>query len=105
MLANLTNAKLVRRFGSRALLKLGAAGAASCGLALLVTGPTGWGGLAGLAIPLFFFVSWSGLIVANSIGGALQEFPERAGAVSALVGALHYGSGDRGISGGELAGK
>ncbi|MGC3990684.1 MAG: hypothetical protein QM796_13590 [Chthoniobacteraceae bacterium] len=35
----------------------------------------------------------TGFIVANSIAGALAGFPERAGAVSALVGALQYGSG------------
>jgi DHA1 family bicyclomycin/chloramphenicol resistance-like MFS transporter len=34
-----------------------------------------------------------GLIVANSVAGAMTCFPERAGAVSALVGAIHYGSG------------
>ncbi|CDM60832.1 MULTISPECIES: multidrug effflux MFS transporter [Rhizobium] len=93
MLANIFNARLVTSFGSRRLLQVGSAGAAVSGLVLLVTGSTGWGGLAGLAIPLFVFVSWSGLIVANSIGGALQDFPAQAGAVSALVGALHYGSG------------
>ncbi|SEI18756.1 MFS transporter, DHA1 family, bicyclomycin/chloramphenicol resistance protein [Rhizobium tibeticum] len=93
MLANIFNARLVRSYGSRRLLQFGSAGAAVCGLVLLVTGSTGWGGLAGLAIPLFVFVSWSGLVVANSIGGALQDFPAQAGAVSALVGALHYGSG------------
>ncbi|MBY5645899.1 multidrug effflux MFS transporter [Rhizobium leguminosarum] len=93
MLANVVNAKLVTPYGSRRLLHFGAIGAAVCGIALLITAATGWGGLAGLAIPLFVFVSWSGLIVANSIGGALQDFPERAGAVSALVGALHYGFG------------
>jgi len=93
MLANVVNARLVSRLGGRRLLQVGATGAALCGLVLILTGVTGWGGLAGLAIPLFMFVSWSGLIVANSIGGALQDFPERAGAVSALVGALHYGCG------------
>ncbi len=93
MLANVANARLVTRFESRRLLRIGTAGAAACGLALLFTGTTGWGGLMGLALPLFVFVSWSGLIVANSIGGALQDFPERAGAVSALVGAMHYGCG------------
>jgi MFS transporter, DHA1 family, multidrug resistance protein len=31
--------------------------------------------------------------IANSIAGALGDFPERAGAVSALVGAIQYGSG------------
>jgi DHA1 family bicyclomycin/chloramphenicol resistance-like MFS transporter len=93
MLANVVNARLVSHMGSRRLLQLGAAGAAGCSVVLLGTGTTGWGGLAGLAVPLFVFVSWSGLIVANSIGGALQDFPERAGSVSALVGALHYGCG------------
>jgi DHA1 family bicyclomycin/chloramphenicol resistance-like MFS transporter len=93
MLANVFNARFVTRFGSRGLLQFGAAGAALCGVVLAVTGYTGWGGLAGLAIPLFVFVSWSGLIVANSIGGAMQDFPGRAGSVSALVGALHYGCG------------
>ena len=44
-------------------------------------------------MPLFLFVSATGFIVANSIGGALAGFPQRAGAVSALVGAIHYGAG------------
>ena len=54
---------------------------------------TGWGGLFGLAMPLILFCSASGFIVANSLAGALAGFPERAGAVSALVGSIHYGSG------------
>jgi DHA1 family bicyclomycin/chloramphenicol resistance-like MFS transporter len=58
-----------------------------------VTAWTGWGGLAGLVVPLFVFVSATGLIVANSIVGALAGAPQRAGAVSALVGAVQYGSG------------
>jgi len=35
----------------------------------------------------------TGFIVANSIAGALSIFPERAGAVSALIGAIQYGTG------------
>lgn len=93
MAANMINSRLVVRFGSRVLLRLGTAGAALSGLFLLFSGWTGWGGLWGLAVPLFVFVSWSGLIVANSIGGALEDHPDRAGSVSALVGAIHYGSG------------
>ena len=54
---------------------------------------TGWGGLAGLVVPLFLFISVAGFIVANSIVGALAGFSERAGAGSALVGAIQYGSG------------
>ena len=44
-------------------------------------------------IPLFLFVSATGFIVANSIAGALGSFPERAGSVSALIGAIQYGTG------------
>ena len=63
------------------------------GALLALAAWTGWGGLAGLVAPLFLFVSAAGFIIANSIAGALAGFPERAGAVSALVGALQYGSG------------
>jgi hypothetical protein len=39
-----------------------------------------------------------GLVVANSISGALRGFPERAGAVSAFVGVIQYGSGSVGTA-------
>ncbi|SCB11016.1 MFS transporter, DHA1 family, bicyclomycin/chloramphenicol resistance protein [Rhizobium multihospitium] len=93
MATNVLNSRLVMQAGSARLLKWGALGAALSGTISAAAALTGFGGLWGLAVPLFVFVSWSGLIVANSIAGALADFPERAGAVSALVGALHYGSG------------
>jgi DHA1 family bicyclomycin/chloramphenicol resistance-like MFS transporter len=93
MAANMANASLVSRFGSTKLLRLGALSGAASGVLLAVTNLTEWGGLWGLVVPLFLFVSCSGLIVANSIGMALRDFPRQAGAVSALVGAVHYGCG------------
>ncbi|MFG1378735.1 multidrug effflux MFS transporter [Xanthobacter autotrophicus] len=93
MLTNIVNARLVTRFGSDRLLAFGSAAAAFAGLVLAGAAWTGWGGLWGLVVPLFIFVAATGFIVANSIAGALAGFPERAGAVSALVGALQYGSG------------
>ena|SRR5271165_7124468 len=93
MVTNLVNARLVVRFGIARLLRAGTASAALAALVLAVNARTGWGGLAGLAVPLFLFVGMAGFIVANSIAGALASFPERAGAVSALVGAIHYGTG------------
>ncbi|GLK84708.1 multidrug effflux MFS transporter [Ancylobacter defluvii] len=93
MATNMLNSRLVLRFGSDRLLLWGTAAAALSGMALAGTTSIGWGGLWGLVIPLFFFVSATGFIVANSIVGALAGFPERAGAVSALIGAIHYGSG------------
>jgi DHA1 family bicyclomycin/chloramphenicol resistance-like MFS transporter len=93
MLANQINARLVRRVGSDRLMRLGALLAALSGICLAMDAWSEFGGLAGLVLPLFVFVSAAGLIVANSIVGALNSFPHVAGAVSALVGALQYGTG------------
>jgi MFS transporter, DHA1 family, multidrug resistance protein len=93
MIANLVNARLVTRFGSDRLLGFGTLAAALAGVLLAVAARTDWEGLWGLLLPLFAFVSATGFIVANSIAGAMSGFPERAGAVSAFVGAIHYGSG------------
>jgi DHA1 family bicyclomycin/chloramphenicol resistance-like MFS transporter len=74
-------------------LRVGAAASALAGLWAAIDAWTGFGGLPGLVAPLFVFTATSGLIMANSIAGALVAFPTQAGAVSALVGALQYGAG------------
>jgi DHA1 family bicyclomycin/chloramphenicol resistance-like MFS transporter len=101
MASNLFNSYLVSRFGYDRMLLVGTIIAASSGILVEVFTRTGWGGLWGLVTPLFVFVSATGFIVANSITGALDKFPKRAGAVSALVGAIQYGSG---IAGSGLVG-
>jgi DHA1 family bicyclomycin/chloramphenicol resistance-like MFS transporter len=93
MAANLINARLVRRFGIDRMIRLGAALATLAGAAAALVAWHDWGGLWGLLTPLFFFASATGLIVANTIIGAMDSAPERAGAVSALIGAIQYGSG------------
>ena len=90
---NLLNARLVMRFGIKRLLLTGNVMAMLAGIALAIDAWTDWGGLAGLVVPLFIFVSATGLIIVNSVGGALSAYPRQAGAVSALVGTIHYGSG------------
>jgi len=93
MATNTLNSRLVLRFGGDRLLAAGTIMGAASGILVATAAWSGWGGLWGLAVPLFNFVAASGLIVANSISGALSHFPGRSGAVSALVGALQYGSG------------
>jgi DHA1 family bicyclomycin/chloramphenicol resistance-like MFS transporter len=93
MAANILNARLVVRHGSGCMLLSGTVFAAVFAIAAAIAARTGWGGLWGLVLPLVIFASTTGLIVANSLAGAMARFPERAGAVSALVGAIHYGSG------------
>lgn len=101
MAANVINARLATRLGSERLLRFGAIGTALAGVLSAVAAITDRGGLSGLAVPLLVYCAMSGLIVANTLAGALSRHPERAGSVSALVGALHYGIG---IAGSGLVG-
>ncbi|WP_205743413.1 multidrug effflux MFS transporter [Geobacter sp. FeAm09] len=93
MLANILNRWLVVRFGYDRVLLFGSVAAMGAGMWAGVAAHGGLGGLWGLVVPLFLFASTTGFIVANSITGALADFPHRAGAVSALTGAVQYGSG------------
>ncbi|AMP39320.1 MULTISPECIES: multidrug effflux MFS transporter [Ralstonia solanacearum species complex] len=93
MVTNQINARLVARFGGDRLMRAGTVGAALAGALLALDAWADWGGLMGLVLPLFLFISATGFIVANSIAGALGSFPARAGSVSALIGSLQYGSG------------
>ena len=93
MAMNLANVRLVMRLGSETLLLAGNWLAVVAGVALAIDAWTGWGGLAGLVAPMFMFVSATGLISANAVAGALAEYPEQAGAVSALFGTIQYGTG------------
>jgi len=93
MATNLINARRVGRWGIVTPLRVGATLAALSGLWAVFAAFTGWGGLVGLVAPLFAFTAMNGLVIANSIGGAMTHYPRRAGTVSALVGALQYGAG------------
>ena len=63
------------------------------GLVLVFNAATGFGGLVGLVAPLFVVISMHGAVVANSVAGALSAFPRKAGAASAVVGAMQFGMG------------
>ena len=93
MVTNQFNARWVIRLGGMRLIRGGALLATVAGLVAAWSASTDGGGLAGLVVPLFVFVSANGFIVANSISGALNNFPQLAGSASALIGAMQYGSG------------
>lgn len=93
MLANFLNRRLIARTGSERLFRVGTWILAASGLVLAVNAWSEFGGLTGLVVPIFIYMSMNGLIVANSVAGALSAFPHKAGAASSLLGAMHYGSG------------
>lgn len=90
---NLANSRLVMKLGVDRLFYIGTWLTAISGVMLAVNAKFGWGGIAGLAVPLFIFISMNGLIVANSVAAALDTAPHKAGTTSSLIGAMHYGSG------------
>ncbi len=101
VITNLVNARLVQRFGMDRILIVGTFVAMLAGFVLAVNAYSDIAGLWGLFLPLLVFVSVTGFVVANSIAGAMSDYPEQAGSVSALVGAIQYGSG---IAGSGLVG-
>jgi DHA1 family bicyclomycin/chloramphenicol resistance-like MFS transporter len=93
MAMNAVNSRLVMTIGSDRVLRYGIGAIALAGVAMIIDARTGFGGLWGLVVPLFVVVSMNGAVVANSVAGALQSFPRKAGAASAVVGAIQFGMG------------
>ena len=96
MVANVVNARLVTRLGSDRMLLVGTCGAMIFGLVTALVSGTGLGGLFGLAGVLVLFISMNGLILANSIAGALSSTSAGTGTASALAGFAQYGGGAMG---------
>ncbi|HEY2132087.1 MAG TPA: Bcr/CflA family multidrug efflux MFS transporter [Acetobacteraceae bacterium] len=93
MAMNALNSRLVGSVGGDLVLRYGIVVTAISGLAVAVDARFGFGGLIGLVVPVFVLISMNGAVVANSIAGALSAFPRKAGAASALVGAIQFGMG------------
>lgn len=93
MLANQLNSGLVAKFGISNLIFTGSILATLASVLMILTTASGLGGLFSLVICLFMFVSSTGLIVANSIAGALSCTEGNTGSASALIGTFQYGAG------------
>ena len=87
------NGRLVRQFGLDALMRAGRLAVVAATALLVAVALAALGGLTGLLIALWLFmvaISFSGI---NAIAGALAALPERAGTVSALIGAGQFALG------------
>lgn len=93
MAMNAVNSRLVMTVGADRMLRWGVGALAVAGVVLAVDAWTGWGGLAGLVAPVFVVISMNGAVVANAVAGALSAYPRRAGAASAVVGAIQFSMG------------
>lgn len=63
---------------------------AAAGMALLATSATGFGGMIGVMVPLFVYVSCVGLVAPNATALAMAPYARNAGSASALLGTLQF---------------
>lgn len=87
------NAWLLRRYSSDTILNKATFALMLVALALLLIAVTGFGGMIGVWVALFFCVGGSGLIRPNATARAMAPFPEKAGSASALLNSLGAGLG------------
>jgi DHA1 family bicyclomycin/chloramphenicol resistance-like MFS transporter len=86
------NARLLNRYDTQTMMTVGALMSAAAGLLLAINTWANWGGLPLMIFSCLLFVSATGMVLANSIAGAMNCFPQASGSASALVGTLQYGS-------------
>ncbi len=79
-------ARLVVRLGIDRTIGIGSAATAAGGFAMVVSVALGLTSSMSLVIPMAVYLAGLGLVLPQSIAGAMTPFPERAGAASALLG-------------------
>ena len=79
-------ARLVMRHGIDRTLGVGAGAMAAGGLGMVAAVAFGLTSAASLVLPMALYLAGLGMLLPQSIAGAMTPFPERAGAASALLG-------------------
>lgn len=87
------NMHLVTRFGYRRILAAAAAALMMTGIGLMTITLAGSGGVYGMAIAVFAIVGLSHVMGTNGLTGALDQFRERAGTVSASFASCRFAAG------------
>ncbi|MGE6764063.1 multidrug effflux MFS transporter [Corallococcus interemptor] len=81
---------LLARSSPERVLKQAVRIAALAGVVLVTVASTGFGGLWGIALSLFVFVSSLGAITPNATALAMEQHAKQAGIASAVLGALQF---------------
>jgi len=84
------NPLLIRRITPVTALFIAVAVSAAGGVALVLTTATGFGGIVGFMVPLWFVVAAAGLAFPNAPAIALNRHGEAAGSAAALLGAAQF---------------
>ncbi|EFL07104.1 predicted protein [Streptomyces sp. AA4] len=91
--ATQVNARLMNRFEPHQVLLFASVAAAASAAVLLVTALTGFGGMFGVAVPVWAVLFFAGLILPNAPAVALDAHGDNAGTAASLLGAVQFGVG------------
>jgi DHA1 family bicyclomycin/chloramphenicol resistance-like MFS transporter len=86
MSGSMISARLSHRFGLDGVLGLGGLANAVGGLAMAAVVMLDLGSALSLVLPMAVYLAGLGMVLPQSIAGAMTPFPERAGAASSLLG-------------------
>jgi DHA1 family bicyclomycin/chloramphenicol resistance-like MFS transporter len=90
ILTSQLNLRLQRRYSPERVLLAALIFQAAAAVVQAIDGFTGWGGLWGILIPLFFWISMMGFVNPNTTALAMAPFAANAGAASALLGVVQF---------------
>jgi MFS transporter, DHA1 family, multidrug resistance protein len=90
MVASQVNRYLATRVRSERIVRSVLPIAVAAGLILFVDAYTGFGGFAGILVPLFCFVACHGFVGPNTTALAMSPYGAVAGSASALMGTLQF---------------
>jgi len=79
-------ARLVVRLGLDGIIGLGGCAVAAGGFGMVVAVALGFTSAVSLVLPVAIYLAGLGMVLPQSIAGAMTPFPERAGAASSLLG-------------------
>jgi len=88
--ASQINRWLANRFDARRIVGFVLPVAMTAGLVLLVDAYSGFGGFAGILVPLFCFIACHGFVMPNTTALAMAPHGRIAGSASALLGTLQF---------------
>ncbi|GAA1028376.1 MULTISPECIES: Bcr/CflA family multidrug efflux MFS transporter [Amycolatopsis] len=91
--ATQVNARLMNRFEPHQVLLVASLAAAGSAAVLLATALTGFGGMFGVAVPVWAVLFFAGLILPNAPAVALDAHGNNAGTAASLLGAVQFGVG------------
>ncbi|MNB97559.1 Bicyclomycin resistance protein [compost metagenome] len=90
---SVVNRRLVTHYALETLLRYASAVAALAAVVMAICVWFSLGGIVAMVALIFVFFSMNGILAATSTAAALDAVPGHAGAASALIGSLQYGSG------------